>query len=81
MYGFSKAYGEHRIFSYILWGLIITIVAAVIAVVIYLVIIFSNIASLIPSLSTSTTSPNQITALMLYLFGAILGYCGSCFVD
>lgn len=45
MYGFSKAYGEYRIFSYVLWGLIIiTIVAGVIAVVIFIAIIFSNIA-------------------------------------
>jgi len=76
MYGFSKAYGEHRIFSYILWGIISTIVAAAIAVVIYLVIIFLNIASLIPNLNASTNSPTQITSLMLtYLapFFAIVG--------
>jgi len=77
MYGFSKAYGEYRIFSYILWGIIITIVAAVIAVVIYLAIIFSNIVSLIPSLSTSTTSPNQITSLMLTYLAPFLAIVGA----
>lgn len=77
MYGFSKVYGEHRIFSYVLWGLIITIVAAVIAVVIFIAIIFSNITSLIPSLNPSTTSQTQITAMILtYLapFLAVIGF-------
>ena len=66
MYGFSKAYGEHKIFDYILYGIIITIVAAVIALAIIFVIIFSNIASIIPSLnpSTATPSPTQITSTM-----------------
>lgn len=78
MYGFSKAYGEHRIFDYILYGLIITIVAAVIAVVIIFVIIFSNIASIIPSFNPSTTSPSpsQITSTTLTFLAPVLAVLG-----
>ena len=35
MYGFSKDYQEHRIFSYLLYGIIITIVAAVVVLAIF----------------------------------------------
>ena len=72
MYGLSKAYGEHRIFSYVLWGIIITIVAAVIAVAIFIVVLLFNLTSIIPSLNPSTTSQTQITAMMLTYLAPLL---------
>ena len=42
MHGFSKDYGENRIFSYILYGLIVSIVAGVIALIIGFFVVFSN---------------------------------------
>jgi uncharacterized membrane protein len=77
MYGFSKAYGEHRIFNYILYGLIIAIVAAVVAAVIMFAFIFANLVSIIPSLNPQATSQTQITNLILtYLapFLAVFGF-------
>lgn len=65
MYGFSKDYGEHRIFSYIVSGLVWTIIAAVVAGVIIFVVLLLNLASIIPSLTPSTNGPSQITASML----------------
>jgi uncharacterized membrane protein len=61
MYGFSKSYGEHRIFNYILYGIIISIIAAVIVGAIAIVIVLSNFASIFPNINSSTTMPNQIT--------------------
>lgn len=76
MYGFSKDYGENRIFDYILYGLIITIVVAVIAVIILVLIIFSNLAGIIPSLNPSTASSSQITSAMLKSIVPILPVFG-----
>ncbi len=56
MYGFSKDYNEHRIFSYLMYGIVITIVAVVIASVISVLIILFNFAILFPNLSSSSSS-------------------------
>ena len=56
MYGFSKDYNEHRIFSYLMYGIVITIVAVVIASVISVLIILFNFATLFPNLSSSSSS-------------------------
>lgn len=56
MYGFSKDYNEHRIFSYLLYGIVITIVAVVITSVISVLIILFNFASLFPNLSSSSST-------------------------
>jgi len=48
MYGFSRDYNEHRIFNYILYGFLCTIVAAIIAVAIVVVIFLSNLGTIIP---------------------------------
>lgn len=58
MYGFSKDYQQPKIFNYILYGLIITIVAAIIVGVIWFVLTLANLFSLIPTLVPST--PTQI---------------------
>jgi uncharacterized membrane protein len=65
MHGFSKDYGENRIFDYILYGLIIAIVAGVIALVIGFFVIFSNLASIIPSLTSTPPATAQITSTVL----------------
>jgi uncharacterized membrane protein len=79
MYGFSRDYGEHKIFNYILYGILFSIVAAVIVGIIAFVIIFANIGSIIPNVNTSTNSPTQITDIVLTYLGpvfAIIGFVG-----
>ena len=57
MYGFSKDYNEHRIFSNLLYGIVITIIAVVVVTsVIAVLIILFNFATLFPNLSSSTSS-------------------------
>lgn len=70
MYGFSKDYSEPKIFSYILYGIIITIIAAVIVVVIAVLIILFNFASLFPNFNFSTSS-SQIASSFSKTFGSI----------
>jgi uncharacterized membrane protein len=77
MNGFSKDYGEHKIFSYILWGIIITIVAEVIVGLSMILIFFANITRVISGMNPSTTSSSQIADLMLtYIspFFAVVGF-------
>jgi uncharacterized membrane protein len=69
MYGFSKDYGEHKIFNYKLYGIIYTIVAAVIVGIIAIAVVLANI---IPTLNTSTTSPTQIQGLTLTYLSPVL---------
>jgi uncharacterized membrane protein len=64
MYGFSRDYNEHRIFNYILYGFLCTIVAAIIAVAIVVVIFLSNLGTIIPNLNQSTTTPSQVSTSM-----------------
>jgi uncharacterized membrane protein len=79
MYGFSKDYQDEKIFNYILYGLIITIVAAIVAVIIAFFVIFTNLVSMFPSLSSSTASSSQIMSSVvkslvpiLPIFGVIM---------
>jgi uncharacterized membrane protein len=65
MYGFSKDYAEHRIFGYLVSGIIWTIVGAVVAGVIFVVALLLNLATIIPNLNPSTTDPSQATASMV----------------
>ena len=51
MYGFSKDYNEHRIFSNLLYGIVITIIAVVVAIVIAVIIIIFNFATLFSNLA------------------------------
>ena len=70
MYGFSKAYSESRIFSYILWGMIITFVAMTIFVIVYLAMIFTNIGNITaPSQSQIATLTQTYTTPFLALAG------------
>ncbi len=64
MYGFSRDYNEHRIFNYLLYGFLATIIAAIITGVIVFVVVLLNISSIIPDLNNSTTTPSQISSFM-----------------
>jgi len=65
MYGFSRDYGDHRIFSNLLYGLIIVIIAGVIAVIFTIIIVLANISSIIPNFTSTPASPTQITTSTL----------------
>jgi uncharacterized membrane protein len=64
MYGFSRDYNEHRIFNYLLYGFLGTIVVTVVAVIVVVAIFLSNLATIIPNLNQSTTTPFQISNSM-----------------
>ncbi len=72
MYGFSRDYNEHRIFNYLLYGFLGTIIAAIIAGVIAVVVVLLNITSIIPSLNPSTTTPSQASSSMLTFISPFL---------
>ena len=71
MYGFSKDYQEHRIFSYLLYGIIITIVAAVVVLAIFFIVILFNFVNIFPNLSSSAPS-SQISSEMSKIFSLVL---------
>ena len=76
MYGFSKAYQDNRIFNYLLYGIIITIVAFVIVFAILVVVVLFNYAALFPSSAAQSSSQisSQISktfSLILPLFGLV----------
>ena len=72
MHGFSRDYNEHRIFNYLLYGFLGTIVAAIIAGVIVFVVVLLNISSIIPSLNHPTTTPSQVSSSMLNFMSPLL---------
>ena len=76
MYGFSKDYQDHRIFSYLLYGIIITIVAAVILLAILVIVILFNLSTLFPNLSSSAPPSSQITSEMSKIFGFVFPLFG-----
>lgn len=61
MYGFSKDYNEPRIFSNLVYGIVITIIAVVVAIVIAVIIILFNFATFFPNLSSSTSFSSSKT--------------------
>ncbi len=68
MYGISRDYNEHKIFNYLLYGFVATIVAPVIGTVVVAVVVLFNLASILPSLSPATTVPSQVsTSLSSYI--------------
>ncbi len=76
MYGFSKDYQDNRIFSYLLYGIIITIVAFVILFAILVIVILFNFATLFPTFSSSAPSSTQISSEMSKIFGLIFPLFG-----
>jgi uncharacterized membrane protein/ribosomal protein L40E len=65
MYGFSKDYGESRIFNYIIYGIIAAIVAGIVAFAVILGVFFANLASLFSNFSSTSPPSTEITASML----------------
>jgi len=78
MYGFSRDYIEHKIFNLIIYGIIITIVAAVIALAVWFVYFFVNLVSIIPNINSNPSSPEIQSIIMPYLapITAIFGSVG-----
>ncbi len=70
MCGFSKDYNEHRILSYLLYGILATIIAVVVLVVITVVIVLLNFSALFPTVSSSTSS-SQISSSFSKTFGTL----------
>ena len=70
MYGFSKDYNEHRIFSNLMYGILFTIIAIVVATVVVVVIVLFNFSTLFPNLGSSTSSP-QISSSFSRTFGLL----------
>jgi uncharacterized membrane protein len=65
MHGFSREYGERKIFTNIIYGFIAAIVSAVIIGVTWFALVMVNVFSNISSLNTSpSTSSSQIQALI-----------------
>jgi uncharacterized membrane protein len=66
MYGFSKIYGERRIFNYVIYGIIAAIILGVITFAAILAVFFANLPSLISSINPSTPpSSSAITSVVL----------------
>ena len=82
MYNFSRDYGDHKIFNYILFGIIYTIVAAVIVGVIAIAVVLANLGSIIPNLGASTSSTQIQDMMLTYLgpFFAVFGFVGLIYV-
>ncbi len=73
MHGFSRDYGEHRIFSYLLYGFIAAIVMSIIIVAIWFVLIMANVFTLIGSLNPSgLTDSTQIQSLIAPYFASLM---------
>ena len=76
MWGFSKDFNEPRIFNYVLYGIIITFVAAVIAVIVIFVFALTNLVNIIiqnPLPNTSDISTPFLRSVLPFagLFGVI----------
>jgi uncharacterized membrane protein len=81
MWGFSKDYNEPRIFSYILYGIIITFVAAVIAVIVIFVFTLTNLVNII--IQNPSPNPSDISAPFLRSvlpFAGLFGFIGIIYV-
>ncbi len=76
MYGLSKDYSERKIFNYVLFGLIITIVAAIIAAIIMFAFFLANFSSIFPNLGSQAPSPQLSTSILSFMapFLAIFGF-------
>lgn len=59
MYGFSRDYNEHRIFNYLLYGFLGTIVAAIIVGIIAFAFVLINLATLSPNINSQVFSSSM----------------------
>lgn len=77
MYGFSKDYGEPKIFNFLLYGLIIAIVVGIIAVVVAVFVAIVNALAMLPSLGAPLSQPQissavtKTTLLFLPVFSVV----------
>jgi uncharacterized membrane protein len=75
MYGFSRDYGEHKIFNYVLYGLIGTIVSAIVVGVVWFVYIIFNMFIVTRSLNPLPNTSSQIQSLLMpYYAPFIVGF-------
>jgi len=74
MHGFSRDYGERKIFSYLLYGFIITVVALIVIFAMWFTLVFANIFTSIRGLNTSgqATSTQILSFITPYLTPLIL---------
>lgn len=73
MYGFSKDYAERKIFSYIIYGLIITVVLAVVIGIIWFALFMVSIFSLISNFNlTPPTSTSQIQSVIAPYYAPLM---------
>ncbi len=76
MYGFSRDYQDQRIFNYLLYGIIITIVAAAVVFVILFIVVLFNLATLFPNLNSSAPPPSQVSSEMSKIFSLVFPLFG-----
>ncbi len=78
MYGFSRDYKENKIFNYIIYGIVITIITTVVIAAIGFVFIFANMGAIIASWTTNPSQSDLLSSLIPYLapFIAIFGFIG-----
>jgi uncharacterized membrane protein len=69
MHGFSRDYGERRIFSYLIYGFAVTIAAAIIILVSWIALVIANVLPLVWNINTSepATSTQIQTLITPYL--------------
>ena len=70
MYGFSKDYGERRIFNYLIYGLVGTIITGLVIGVIWFALTFASIFSNFSNIN-SPFSPNMMMQFTSPLLGSI----------
>ncbi len=76
MYGFSRDYGEHKIFNYILWGILIMIIAAVVAFALWFAFFFVNLIGSLPNISPQPSQSDIQATIMPYIapLTAVIGF-------
>lgn len=72
MYGFSKDYAERKIFNYILYGLITSIVLAIVIGIFWFALFMVSIFSLISSGLTPSVSTPQIQSLIAPYYAPLM---------
>lgn len=75
MHGFSRAYNDHRIFNYILYGLIGTIISAIMIGTIWMAYVMLDLFSVIRSLTPLPNASSQIQSLLMpYISPLIIAF-------
>ena len=69
MFNFSRAYSEHKIFHYLLYGIILNVIAGAAASIVMIAFSLADIARMY-----AVISPTEIPA---YLLGSVFTFCAS----